>query len=466
MNYREALEFIGEVRAGLSWDRFCRGAVGLSDPLIDILNDSEKAREFLSLRGIRREYVSGHIRSILRRLHFNRDNDLYLTLALPHSASEARIHKRWKDLMLIYHPDRNPGRDAAECAMKINEAYNILKNPEKRSEYDAELRSLLARAKAREIRKYSSAALDKPSMLSPRMRRTLPKLIIPSCILIASIVLIAMFFENRSKRYVQHAPALQDAERTSPEKTGEKANAAGEDGMIRTQAGEGPEIARKAFPGDPNLTVKPAARPPFSPAGASALKGISRTVKEKESPEKAGTSPAEIPAGPAVTGKDWASQPGPVKEAPVERTADILVEPAGGLTAKAAQAPPGSAGRETEDVEKAVNLFISRYIRAYEEGDIGKFISLYSRSAIENNRMNYEEIRMAYQKNFERSRYLYSLGNVNFRRNGDTVVVTATYTIRKSEGNSPEVPIQGNIRWVLAKEGETLRIVKADYEGR
>lgn len=464
MNYREALEFIGEVRAGLSWERFCIGAVGLSDPLIDILNGSEKATEFLALRGIRREYVSGHIRSILRRLHFNRDNDLYLTLALPHSASESRIHKRWKDLMLIYHPDRNPDKEAAECAIKINEAYNILKNPEKRSEYDAELRNHLARAKVREIRKYSSAALEKPSILSPWMRRTLPKLIIPSCILIASIVLIAMFFENRSKRYVQHPPAPQDAEQTSPKK-GEEVNTGVEDGMVGTQTKEDPGTARKVLPGNANRTASPEARPSFSPAVASPLKGLPGTVKKEDPPEKAGISPAEIQP-PAATGRTEVSRPGPDREAPLEKTTDIQGEPTGGLTAKAAKATPENAGREKEDVEREVNLFISLYVRAYEEGDIGKFISLYSRSAIENNRMSYEEIRRAYQKNFEMGGYRYSVRNVRFRKEGDTFVVNAEYTIRKSAENTREAVIHGDIRWVLAKEGEALRIVKADYEGR
>src|SRR5512143_4124774 len=95
--FKNALEFIGAVRAGISWERFCVYAVQFSDVFISMLNSSEEALSFLSLRDISTEYVQENVRAILKRLHLNGNNDHYLTLALPRSASDAQIHKRWKE---------------------------------------------------------------------------------------------------------------------------------------------------------------------------------------------------------------------------------------------------------------------------------------------------------------------------------------------------------------------------------
>ncbi len=63
--------------------------------------------------------------------------DYYDILQVPRDAGPDRIKKSFRELALKYHPDRNPGNAAAEDQFKkINEAYSVLSDPEKKARYD------------------------------------------------------------------------------------------------------------------------------------------------------------------------------------------------------------------------------------------------------------------------------------------------------------------------------------------
>lgn len=63
--------------------------------------------------------------------------DFYEALEISRSASDAEIKVAFRKLAMKCHPDRNPGDAAAEAQFKeINEAYEILKDPQKRGAYD------------------------------------------------------------------------------------------------------------------------------------------------------------------------------------------------------------------------------------------------------------------------------------------------------------------------------------------
>ncbi|MBM3939451.1 MAG: molecular chaperone DnaJ [SAR202 cluster bacterium] len=62
--------------------------------------------------------------------------DYYVILEVPRSASEEEIRKAFRKKALEYHPDRNKATDAAERFKEVNEAYQVLTDPERRSQYD------------------------------------------------------------------------------------------------------------------------------------------------------------------------------------------------------------------------------------------------------------------------------------------------------------------------------------------
>ncbi len=63
--------------------------------------------------------------------------DYYKILGVSRNATQEEINKAYRKLAKKYHPDFNPGNKEAEEKFKeINEAYEVLKDPEKRKRYD------------------------------------------------------------------------------------------------------------------------------------------------------------------------------------------------------------------------------------------------------------------------------------------------------------------------------------------
>ena len=63
--------------------------------------------------------------------------DYYAILGVQKTASDKEIKQAFRKLARKFHPDVNPGDKAAEARFKeINEANEVLSDPEKRKKYD------------------------------------------------------------------------------------------------------------------------------------------------------------------------------------------------------------------------------------------------------------------------------------------------------------------------------------------
>ncbi len=86
-------------------------------------------------------------------------SNLYEILELDSTASQEDIRKSFRRLAAVHHPDRNPGNDQSVQKFKtINDAYQVLSDDKKRSEYDLALN-------LQNKHNRSSAAADYQSMM-------------------------------------------------------------------------------------------------------------------------------------------------------------------------------------------------------------------------------------------------------------------------------------------------------------
>lgn len=64
--------------------------------------------------------------------------DYYQILGVSKNATQEEIKSAFRKLAMKYHPDKNPGNKEAEAKFKeINEAYEVLSDPQKRKLYDS-----------------------------------------------------------------------------------------------------------------------------------------------------------------------------------------------------------------------------------------------------------------------------------------------------------------------------------------
>ena len=62
--------------------------------------------------------------------------DHYTTLGLNSAATLADVKKAFRQKASFYHPDRNDADDAAARFRAVQEAYDVLQDPDKRQGYD------------------------------------------------------------------------------------------------------------------------------------------------------------------------------------------------------------------------------------------------------------------------------------------------------------------------------------------
>ena len=66
----------------------------------------------------------------------------YDVLGVEANADESEIKKAYRSLSFKHHPDRCQDENSGEIMQKLNEAYEVLRDPQKRQQYDAELKGI------------------------------------------------------------------------------------------------------------------------------------------------------------------------------------------------------------------------------------------------------------------------------------------------------------------------------------
>jgi DnaJ-domain-containing protein 1 len=96
-------------------------------------------REAADLQHLDIRHLVQKAEALLVSMHLASRTDYYAILEVDQNASAEAIHEKWIEKMRMYHPDNyeDPTGWIAEQSWNLNEAYAVLKDPEKRREYDA-----------------------------------------------------------------------------------------------------------------------------------------------------------------------------------------------------------------------------------------------------------------------------------------------------------------------------------------
>jgi hypothetical protein len=127
-----AAAIIARFREGRPLDEDGMEVFSCYETLLDIIGDSFTAGKICALLGVPEANVRSCAREIVDLLLFNRANDPYLSLGLPRDTPLAAVNRRWKRLLLLYHPDKYSNRkDYEELSKKINESYERTRSAKK-----------------------------------------------------------------------------------------------------------------------------------------------------------------------------------------------------------------------------------------------------------------------------------------------------------------------------------------------
>jgi len=128
-----------------------------------------------------------------------------------------------------------------------------------------------------------------------------------------------------------------------------------------------------------------------------------------------------------------------------------------------AQVPPSREIRRAETMEEA-RQFIHEYTTRFMRLDLDPFMELFSKRAVENRMLPYDDIREAYRKTIEGSRSIvYSLDIDSIQMDARNVFVTGRYQITQAFRKGGKAVLKGDIQWDLIREDGSLKIREVNY---
>jgi curved DNA-binding protein CbpA len=486
----KALDVIIDSYNGAPADRLYRDAIYCFDSLIEISRNTEDIIDFARKNEMDNKYLVDGANFVISKMHFNSEGNFYITLGLPKNATQNEIRERWKRLMLLYHPDKQLGEEewVSERAKKVNEAYSTLKDEDKRQSYDLKLIEksehqhfiLQPRIKPAPVatRHQKLRTSDNPEW--NRKKKYIPRIILGLYILSALAFFAYIYVQNNSE-------PLESALTAKPDETQH-------DEQISGSAEKKDSV--NTIPVQPLIhthTEKAVGKQqPLS--GTNSLPEIagnpvtSQTSKKlRETPEKqenqpgkfiaaGGTSPQKtmpLPASISTLRKPEGSQEpeskpsvSAFKENPKPEQETKKPElPLQANQIKADFAKTIQNQNAIELTKEEVENFIRLYSSVYLKNDINAFMSLFSESAVENNKLHYNDIRKTYQETFSEKTNYYKINNLTIVANGQTASVSGIYDLsRYISALDRWMRYSGKIQWKIAKENNTLKIIRMNYD--
>jgi len=403
--------------------------------------------------------------------------DYYKILGIEEEASGEEMEARWAELTMPCASDQEGAGETDERMKEINEAYQVLKNPSARTEYDLE------RLLKRSIRNQIDQRREK--------RSEKKRIILPTGLVV--LLLIVGFFIFIMPQLI----AQQKRAAVPPEPVFEAKRLIRVSGSGSNQKGPQPvpeEVAKidKTIPPTPEplkkepgsqeeirieaaKTEKPALEKIIKVDVSTSPGPLSGEIANVQEPKPAPQQPpfaatqikqSEV-AG--MTEKETPKEGSTIwaipEESPVSQTTDRKTQGAQMPPAKpATPIPAGLATPSPIATEKEVRQFLVKYVDRYAKRDVEGFLSFFSPRAIQNQKDGIEGIREIYSRQFDRNERLkYQLKNVKIEILEGIATAKASYEIEQFPRKGEVKRLQGNIEWHLVREEGDLKILTLHY---
>ena len=378
--------------------------------------------------------------------------DYYKILGVNQDASEEKIRERWLELVKHHHPDLESGDVVDDRIKEINEAYQVLKQPLTRWEYD------LQRTSERELGKSS-------------VRRWAPLCGVLILILVAGgVYLIGTdILSELNSGPTSTMPQVSD-EKVSQPVTSKVAKetvtpkATKEEGVANADD----KVEKAAKPLAPPVAVEKTVKVQEATVNAGLKTGLKNNARGL--PKTDDISPKPVPAQstkeirvepPARAKEQVALKSNLHKAASSDSVTETKPQPA--ETRLADHSKPSLVASEEE-----VRAFFGNYTMIYNQKNIEGFLSSFSPQAVQNQTDKYEEIKRIYTRFFRQSAELsYHIEGLKIEVYENGAEAKAQFQVEQVLRAGGEIKIwKGSIRWVLHKENGALRIISLDYQNQ
>jgi len=374
--------------------------------------------------------------------------DYYKILGVKQDASEEKIRERWLELVKHHHPDLESGDVVDDRIKEINEAYQVLKQPLTRWEYD------LQRTSERELGKSS-------------VRRWAPLCGVLILILVAGgVYLIGTdILSELNSTPTSTMPQVSD-EKVSQPLSSKVAK--------ETPASKATKEEGAANAGDKvEKVVKPLAPPVAAEKTVKVQETMVNVDLKNNAPslsEKVDSATKPVPA--VSTKKVRIEQPARAKEK-ASLKSDLHKD---GSSVSVTETKPQPTETKLADhskpplvaTEEEVRAFFGNYTIIYNQKSIEGFLTFFSPQAVQNQTDKYEEIKRIYTRFFRQSAELaYHIEGLKIEVYENGAEAKAQFQVDQVLRAGGERKIwKGSIRWILHKENGALRIISLDYQNQ
>ncbi|GEM_PF-6992153 len=468
----------------------------LYDLMLRILEDESFAERAAAIANKERVELIGRIEDIIDILLFNNMGNPYVSLGLPEYADKTTAKERWKRLITLFHPDKYQNQAVyEERSKRINEAYRELSDFKKPSrDGSAQYRNFdSGRWRQYQYSRAGTRPASKGASGRENIFRHLP-LIVISLSLVISIITITLFvirIRSNSSQDIDVSVSYPSSEQTRVIEGNEKKKTVTErqKPLLRE-----PAEAKADFNITELETFSVASFDKSPPGNPSQDAGIPASAEKTGSEDLLASGikrpPATNLSGDASTDK--------ISKANTVTEEDVNITPKPpGKTEKESQMPPAEEKVETaklpasldsgdmkpaavresapvkskpryfsdEEIIEEINHRLYSFVDYYEEGDLEKYLSLFSTDAMENGEP-VRELVETYRASFDDVRNKLTLSNIFIRINSkDNVLVSADYSLNRFDIKNIEYKrYEGKMQWEFKKEGKVFLIKRLDYD--